>query len=88
MCLWRSVVAGGVELEETDNVENEKKEEAVTEIVKFLPPVYSRQLKFLGIVIWSDTRQLDEDLFYDRVTSRLNAELAKEVIKLRAATKR
>ncbi len=82
MYRWHSDESRGVVLEESDNVEVEK-----SEIVKFLPPIYSRQLKFLGIVIWSDTRQLDEDLFYDRVTTRLNAELAKEVLKLRAAMK-
>ena len=75
-------------MKETENTDVAEKEETIAEVIKFLPPVYSRQLKFLGIVVWSDTRQLDEVLFYDRVTARLNAELAKEVIKLRAAMKR
>lgn len=52
-----------------------------------LPPVYSRQLKFLGIVIWSDTRQLNEDEFYQRIADRINDEMAKEILTLRAATK-
>ena len=58
------------------------------QIDKLLPPVYSRQLKLFGIVVWSDTRQLDEDLFFERVTVRINSELAKEVLTLRARIQR
>lgn len=52
-------------------------------IIKLLPPVYSRQLKLFGIVIWSDTRQLDEEAFYDRISSRINYELAQQLLILK-----
>ena len=53
-------------------------------IIELIPPVYSRQMKLFGIVIWSDTRQLDEEAFYQRITDRINNDLAKEIIVLRA----
>ena len=53
-------------------------------IVQLIPPVYSREVKLFGIVIWSDTRQLDEEAFYQRVSGRINNDLAKEVLILRA----
>ena len=53
-------------------------------IEKLIPPVYSRQLKLFGLVIWSDTRQLDEEAFYDRIAARLNNDMAKELLTLRA----
>jgi hypothetical protein len=54
------------------------------EPVKLIPPVYSRQLKFFGLVIWSDTRQLDEEAFYNRIADRINDDMAKELLILRA----
>jgi hypothetical protein len=63
----------------------DKVEPEVTE--KLIPPVYSRQMKLFGLVIWSDTRQLDEEAFYDRIASRINNDLAKEVLILRAKAK-
>jgi hypothetical protein len=56
-------------------------------IVKLIPPVYSRQMKLFGLVIWSDTRQLDEEAFYDRIASRINNDMAKELLILRAKAK-
>jgi hypothetical protein len=53
-------------------------------IIKLIPPVYSRQLKLFGLVIWSDTRQLDEEAFYERISSRINNDLAKELLILKA----
>jgi len=69
----------------TDIKETEETEEVKLEIIeKLIPPVYSRQLKFLGMVIWSDTRQLDEEAFYDRISSRINSDLAKELLILKS----
>jgi hypothetical protein len=53
-------------------------------IEKLIPPVYSRQLKLFGFVIWSDTRQLDEEAFYQRISDRVNNDLAKELLVLKA----
>jgi hypothetical protein len=62
---------------------NGEKTEKIPSPEKLLPPIYSRQLKFLGVVIWSDTRQLDEETFYNRISSRINGDLAKELLKLK-----
>ena len=73
---------------EDKDIEGKVVEVEVVEIQKLIPPVYSRELKLFGCVVWSDTRKLDEDAFYDRVTSRINSELAKEVMTLRALKQR
>ena len=68
-----------------DTVEDIKPEPEIVE--KLIPPVYSRQMKLFGLVIWSDTRQLDEEAFYDRIASRINNDMAKELLILRAKAK-
>ncbi len=75
-------------MEEVVNESEEKVLVPEVQIDKLLPPVYSRQLKLFGIVVWSDSRQLDDDMFFDRVTARINSELAKEVLTLRARIQR
>lgn len=73
---------------EDKDIKGELIEGKLETITVSIPPVYSRELKLFGCVVWSDTRKLDEDAFYDRVTSRINSELAKEVMTLRALKQR
>jgi hypothetical protein len=75
-------------MEDTELTNDEIAEEKAPEVIeKLIPPVYSREMKLFGIVIWSDTRQLDEEAFYDRISSRINNDMAKELLILRAQAK-
>ena len=74
-------------MSDMDIDDKETTEEKPEIIIKLIPPIYSRQLKLFGIVIWSDTRQLDEEAFYQRISDRINNDLVKELLILRATAK-
>ena len=51
------------------------------------PIVFIRVVKFLGVPIYSVTQTVDENVLYEKISDRINSDLAKQVLILESAKK-
>ena len=52
------------------------------------PIVFIRVVKILGIPVYTVTQTVDENVLYEKISDRINSDLAKQVLILESAKKK